>query len=226
MAVSNTRFHEKMQQRQLRIFHPCQVAGGPALCGPMKDMPIRKPKKVSAEYLERAAFYYLGRFASSRRNLERILERKVRRRHADFAPASEEEKGWIIAVADKCQALGLVDDQEYAAQKARSMHRAGRSIRRIRGELNAKGVGEDDIRAALAALIDADECGDADRAAAVTFARRRKFGPYGRLRIGADRIDEETRKRRQLAAFARAGFPYELARKILAAENEEELADI
>lgn len=200
--------------------------------------PNRKQKKVSAEYLERAAFYYLGRFASSRRNLERVLERKTRRRHADFAPPSQEEAGWIITVADKCETLGLVDDRSYAIQKARSMHRAGRSKRRIRGELNAKGVGEDDIGAALAALREAlcepdeapDDGLDVDRSAAITFARRRKFGPYRRsgrrAGMGADRLDEETRTRRELAAFARAGFSYELAHKILAARKEEELESI
>ncbi len=200
----------------------------------MTTGPTRKQKKVSAEYLERAAFYYLGRFASSRRNLERVLERKTRRRHADFAPPSQEEAGWIITVANKCETLGLVDDHSYAVQKARAMHRAGRSKRRIRGELNAKGVGEDDIGAALAALQEAlcepdeapDDGLDVDRSAAITFARRRKFGPYRRAGMGADRLDEETRTRRELAAFARAGFSYELAHKILAAREEEDLESI
>ncbi len=210
------------------------MAGRLALSVPMTARPTRKQKKVSAEYLQRAAFYYLGRFASSRRNLERVLERKTRKRHEDFSPPNQEEAGWIIMVADKCEALGLVDDRTYAIQKARSMHRAGRSTRRIRGELNARGVGEDDVGAALAALLEAlSEPGDAaadsgevDRAAAITFARRRKFGPYRHSRMGAARLDEETRARRELAAFARAGFSYELARKILAARKEEELESI
>lgn len=206
----------------------------------MTKFAASKPKKVSAEYLQRAAFYYLGRFASSRRNLERVLERKTQRRHADFAPPSQEEAAWITAVADKCQRLGLVDDRIYAVQKARSMHRAGRSVRRIRGALMAKGVGEDDIGAALVALQEAmAEAGEApadardvERAAAVTFARRRKFGLFRRLRVAAgqlhrpDRPDEETRARRELAAFARAGFSFELAQKILAAEKEEELESL
>lgn len=192
------------------------------------DRAERKPKKVSVKYLERAAYYYLGRFASSRRNLERVLEQKVRRRHEDFSPASDEEITWIVATAEKCQALGLVDDREYATQKAHSMHRAGRSVRRIRGELNSKGVGEDDIGAALSALEESDDDADLDRAAAITFARRRKVGPFRRIGTGAGavRLDEETRKRRDLGAFARAGFSYELARKILAAEREEELESL
>ena len=214
------------------------MAGWLALSVPMTIGPTRKQKKVSAEYLQRAAFYYLGRFASSRRNLERVLERKTRMRHADLAPPSQEEAGWIIMVADKCESLGLVDDRTYAIQKARSMHRAGRSVRRIRGELNAKGVGDDNIGAALAALLkdlgepgDAtDDSGDVDRAAAITFARRRKFGPYRRSGrrsgMGVARLDEETRTRRELAAFARAGFSYELAYKIMAARKEEELESI
>lgn len=196
--------------------------------------PAKKQKQVSAKYLERAAFYYLGRFASSRHNLERVLERKTRKRHGDFSPPNEEETGWIMAVADKCEKLGLVDDRVYAIQKARAMHRTGKSVRRIRGELNARGVGEDDIAAALTALReamgeaeDAQEDGaDLDSAAAITFARRRKMGPYRRLRTGPDRLDEETRQRRELAAFARAGFSYQLARKILAARKEEDLESL
>lgn len=185
--------------------------------------PGRKPKKVSLKYLERAAFHYLGRFSSSRRNLERVLERKVRRRHEDFSQANDEETAWIVATAEKCQSLGLVDDKVYATQKARSMHRAGRSVRRIRGELNSKGVGEEDIRAALMALDDTDGGEDLDRAAAITFARRRKFGPFRRASTAAAKLDEDTRKRRELAAFARAGFSYELARKILETEQEDVL---
>lgn len=200
----------------------------------MTIRPAKKQKKVSAKYLERAAFYYLGRFASSRRNLERVLERKIRKRHGDFSPPSQEEAGWITATADKCEKLGLVDDRVYAVQKARSMHRKGHSVRRIRGELNARGVSESDIRAALVALQEAvgeaedapEDVADLDRAAAITFARRRKMGPYRRLRTAPDRLDEETRQRRELAAFARAGFSYELARKILATRKEEDLENI
>lgn len=199
------------------------MAGWAALSGAMFAGSPGKAKKVSAKYLERAAFYYLGRFASSRRNLERVLERKIRRRHGDFAPPSEEEAGWVISVADKCQNLGLVDDRDYAIQKARSMHRAGRSARRINGELRSKGVGDEDIRAALAALGEEDDREDIDSAAAITFARRRRFGPFRRAGTGIDRLDEETRARRALAAFARAGFSYQLAHRILTAEREEEL---
>lgn len=145
----------------------------------------------------------------------------MRRRHVDSSPASAEETAWITATADKCQTLGLVDDGVYAVQKARSMHRAGRSARRIRGELFSKGVGEEEIRMALLAL-DETECGeDIDRAAAIIFARRRKFGPFRRAGTAAAKLDEETRKRRELAAFARAGFSYELANKILSAEEED-----
>jgi regulatory protein len=87
--------------------------------------------------------------------------------------------------------------------------------RAIRARLLQKGVAEDDVDAGLAAVDEHTE--EPDLAAAVNFARRRRLGPF---RPAEDR--PETGEK-DLAILARAGFPYDVARRIVAATTPEEL---
>lgn len=176
----------------------------------------RKPRPVTERYLENAATYYLGRYASSAENLKRVLERKVRRRNEDHAPPSAEQVGWIEATADKCVRLGLVDDAEYARARTFSMHRSGKSERMIRGTLKQKGVADEDVNAAMRALK-AEKGENLELDAAIAFARRRRFGPF-RTRPG-----DENKYRKELASFARAGYGFGLARRIVDAQDIESL---
>lgn len=179
-------------------------------------MARRRHETMTHEALERAAYHYLGRFASTQANLCRVLEAKLRRRNPDFAPPTAEQAGWLRAVVDKCVALGLVDDGAYARAAVQSLNAQGRSIKAIRARLTAKGVPADELDAALGGLSVADNDTDPDLAAAAAYARRRRFGPYRR---DGDTGDAPDRRRRELAAFARAGFAYGLARQILDAAD-------
>lgn len=179
-------------------------------------MARRRHETMTHEALERAAYHYLGRFASTQANLCRVLEAKLRRRNPDFAPPTAEQAGWLRAVVDKCVALGLVDDGAYARAAVQSLNAQGRSIKAIRARLTAKGVPADVLDAALGGLSVADNDTDPDLAAAAAYARRRRFGPYRR---DGDTGDAPDRRRRELAAFARAGFAYGLARQILDAAD-------
>ena len=86
----------------------------------------------------------------------------------------------------------------------------------MRAYLASKGVGKDTITAALDAAR--DTLGNPDLEAALAYAIRRRFGPF--------RTSEDTREIRdkELAAMGRAEFRYEIARKIVDATEETELA--
>ena len=62
-----------------------------------------------------------------------------------------------------------------------------------------------------------EEGGDAELAAAIAFARRRRLGPW---RLPEQRPD---RRLRDLAALGRQGFSGTLARKVIDAEDIEAL---
>ena len=168
----------------------------------------RPPKPITPAYLEKAALAYLERFASSAENLRRVLWRKVERscRRRDEDPARF--AGLVDELVRRFVASGLVDDRRYAEGRIASLRRRGGSARLITAKLRAKGVDRE--------LIEAGLTGDKDdeRAAAEAFAQRRRIGPYRTGERGAFR-------EKDLAAFARAGFGYEVARGIVDRQGED-----
>ncbi len=173
---------------------------------------VKGKKTVDPDYLERAAFYYLSRYASSAGNLRRVLQNKVRRRSGAGLEPPPEAGRWISEVVAKCLRLGLVDDRSYGSAKIRSMLRSGKSLRRIRAFLLSKAIDGELIDRLIAER--AGPNGAVEFGAAMTFAKRRRLGPFARP---GEESDEAARTRREkaLGAFSRAGFPFPLAKLIL-----------
>lgn len=182
----------------------------------------KKPKKISPDYLERAALFYLERYSSSAENLRRVLDRKVRRSIREHGePEAGEAARWIAAVVDKLQRNGLLNDRVYAEGRVRSLYAEGKPLGRIRQTLAVKGVSKPDVEAALERLQDEAETPISDLPAAAAFARKRRLGPY--------RSDPEQRRemrQKDLGALARRGFSQSVATKILNAESVAALEEM
>ncbi|MBC8339666.1 MAG: regulatory protein RecX [Rhodospirillales bacterium] len=176
---------------------------------------VKIPRKATPRYLENSALHYLSRFASSSENFRRLMTRKVDRsaKHHDTDP--DEGRALIDDMIQRFLRSGLLDDTAYAKARAAGLHRRGNASRIIRAKLKQKGLGDDVIEQALAALADDDE--DPERTAAIRFARRRRLGPF------ATEKPEDPKREKQLAAMARAGFSYDLARRIVDADSEDDL---
>lgn len=167
--------------------------------------------------LEQAALNYLGRYAASTDGVRRVLRRRLRRQglqpeHHDAAEAA------IAAVLAKLARLGYLNDDAFAAARARRLAAQGRPRAAIAERLAAKGVARDGIDRTLRALAAEDPAGDL--AAAVAFAEKRRLGPWRR---GA--ADDATR-RREAATLARRGFSPSIARRIVEADDADVLADL
>jgi regulatory protein len=120
----------------------------------------------------------------------------------------------VAELVERYRARGLLDDRTYAEGRARSLLRQGRPRAAIARRLAAKGVGQEAIGSALESLR--DEAHDPDLSAVIAFARRRRLGPF-RLK------DRDAFHDKDLAALGRAGFSYDLARRVLEAESAEAL---
>jgi regulatory protein len=166
------------------------------------------------EGLYAAARRYLERFTSSRKNLRRVLENKARRAlgegldKAVFADA-------VDRALDRVTRERLIDDVLYAKLLARSLHRRGMPARAIAQRLRQKGVDAELVGDALGALR--EEVEDSDFVAACRFARRRRLGPFRT----EGRVDKRTK---DLASLGRAGFSYDLARRVVDAESSDDLS--
>jgi regulatory protein len=177
----------------------------------------RRPRKVTRQSLENAALAYLGRFAATAHSLEAVLMRRVFR-SARFHNADPAEGAELVsAIIARYREAGLVNDAAFAEARAKTLFARGTALRTIALKLRQKGVGDREIEAALARLADgAEGAGDADslnRQAAQAYARRRRLGPW---RTGPAR---EGARERDMAALARAGFSYAIAREIIGGED-------
>lgn len=181
----------------------------------------RGPRKATPKHLENAALHYLGRFASSAENLRRVLMRKVQRSAHFHGTDADEGRAEVDHLVERFLRAGLVDDAVYAAARAASLHRRGASKRLITARLREKGVAAETIEGALASL-DA-EAADAELAAAVTLARRRRLGPFRAKPRPQDRKRAAKERELALAALARAGFSYDVARRVVDAASADEL---
>ncbi|TAH36090.1 MAG: regulatory protein RecX [Alphaproteobacteria bacterium] len=170
-----------------------------------KDKRPPKPRAITSEYLEKAALYYLGRYAASTHSLRQVLMRRLQKsgvhKEADF-----------IAMVDKTiakiAASGYLDDQNFAWHRIKNMNQGGKSLRSIRAKLKQKGIANDDTESALDRIIEEDP--DMEYQAAMRFAKRKKLGPFAAPGLDA---------KKQLQKFAAAGFAFALAKQILNIKN-------
>lgn len=182
---------------------------------PGPGAPARKPpKRATLRYLENAALSYLERFASSSANLRRVLMRKVAASAQAHGTDPEEGARWVEDLIARYQRSGLLNDAAYAEMRAASLHRRGASTRKIREKLTTKGIAGDEATRALESLEEEVE-GDLNLTAALALARRRRLGPYRAPDARAALRDKD------LAALGRAGFAYDIARRVVDAEDPE-----
>ncbi|CAM5767828.1 regulatory protein RecX [Bosea minatitlanensis] len=171
--------------------------------------PARAPRRITPDYLQRAAMHYLERYSAPAAQLRRVLARKIALscRHHGEHPALH-----ITALDDvvaRCVSSGLVDDERFAEARAATLRRRGRSARAVAASLAAKGVGRE---LAERASTSGDE---EEMAAARTTARRKRLGPWSRG-------DRAANRQKDLAALARAGFSIAVARAVIDGAGDDD----
>ncbi len=174
-----------------------------------RDRPARVPRRITADYLQRAALHYLERYSVPAEQLRRVLARKIAMscRHHGEDPALHADA--LDAVIARCVATGLVDDRRFAEGRAATLRRKGQSSRAVAARLAAKGVSRE-----LVSELAVAEAG-AEKAAALVAARRRRLGPW------RDAAQRGNYRQKDLATLARLGFDFATARAVVDGEAED-----
>jgi regulatory protein len=145
-----------------------------------------------------SAAYRLGRRMHTEKQLRDAISRKARQKFEDITDEQVEALA-TIAVKFGYDNLAL-DDTTYAEIASRSGAREGRSKRAIAQKLTIKGVDRDTAATAVAELD--------DLRAALVMARKRAFGPFRKAE------PDEKRRAKEMSAFVRGGFAFEIARTV------------
>jgi regulatory protein len=163
-----------------------------------REQTRRAPRPLDSAGLRSLALFYVGRYATTRAKLSQYLKRKLRERGWE-----EEESPDVAALVEQLAALSYVDDDAFAQARAGALQRRGFGPGRVRASLEQAGI-DRDTSVKLASLTPEDAL-----AAAVSLARRRRFGRFGTAN------DDPKLRQRQMAALIRAGHGFDAARAAL-----------
>lgn len=173
-----------------------------------KDDPLPDEVMPTARMLawaKNSAAYRLSKRMMTEKQLSEQIARKAREKFEDITAEQ------VAALSAEAIAFGYrmkaLDDNAYAEIRTRSSQRAGKSKKAIRQTLVQKGVARE---IADEAVSEAN-----DLVAAIVYARRRAFGPFRRAEL------DDRQKAKELSAFARQGFAFEIGIRIFRMNRDE-----
>ena len=146
------------------------------------------------------AIYYLSKYSSSKKNLEFILKKKIRR-------LSDEKKirfhlyNEIQIIIEKLEKLNLINDQVFVESKIQSLQYQAKSKNYIKQYLLQKGIDKQLIEEQISLFYENNK--NLEKENALKFAKKRNL------------LDNDQDYQKKLSKMARAGFSYDLAKEIL-----------
>ncbi len=152
------------------------------------------------EKLLKYAIYYLSKYSSSKKNLEYILKKKIRRL-TDEKKIRYQLYLEIKNIIDKLENLNLINDNLYTESKINSLLNQAKSKNYIKQYLINKGINKKVANDQISLFYKKNE--NIEKENAFKFAKKKK--------LLNDNLDYE----KKLSKMARAGFSYEIAKEIL-----------
>ena len=146
------------------------------------------------------AIYYLSKYSSSKKNLEFILKKKIRR-------LSDEKKkrfhlyNEIQIIIEKLEKLNLINDQVFVESKIQSLQYQAKSKNYIKQYLLQKGIDKQLIEEQISLFYENNK--NLEKENALKFAKKRNL------------LDNDQDYQKKLSKMARAGFSYDIAKEVL-----------
>ena len=146
------------------------------------------------------AIYYLSKYSSSKKNLEFILKKKIRR-------LSDEKKirfhlyNEIQIIIEKLEKLNLINDQVFVESKIQSLQYQSKSKNYIKQYLLQKGIDKQLIEEQISLFYENNK--NLEKENALKFAKKRNL------------LDSDQDYQKKLSKMARAGFSYDIAKEVL-----------
>jgi len=166
-------------------------------------------KRLTEQRLMNITLFYLSRYESSTEKVRAMLNRRLRRMQLQGEEVPPEATDWIESVIQKVQRESYLDDNRYAENQVRVLVGQGRSEHFITAKLSLAGITAEQVRGIL------NDMGSTEQSRAMRFVERKKIGFYRPSSLRQQFWEKD------MAALARAGFSYDIARQALTGESEE-----
>ena len=146
------------------------------------------------------AIYYLSKYSSSKKNLEFILKKKIRRL-SDEKQIRFHLYNEIHVIIEKLEKLNLINDQVFVESKIQSLQYQAKSQNYIKQYLLQKGIDKQLIEEQISLFYENNK--NLEKENALKFAKKRNL------------INNDQDYQKKLSKLARAGFRYDIAKEIL-----------
>jgi len=146
------------------------------------------------------AIYYLSKYSSSKKNLEFILKKKIRRL-SDEKQIRFHLYNEIQIIIEKLEKLNLINDQVFVESKIQSLQYQAKSKNYIKQYLLQKGIDKQLIEEQISLFYENNK--NLEKENALKFAKKRNL------------LDNDQDYQKKLSKMARAGFSYDIAKEIL-----------
>ena len=146
------------------------------------------------------AIYYLSKYSSSKKNLEFILKKKIRRL-SDEKQIRFHLYNEIQIIIEKLEKLNLINDQVFVESKIQSLQYQAKSKNYIKQYLLQKGIDKQLIEDQIFLFYENNK--NLEKENALKFAKKRNL------------LDSDQDYQKKLSKMARAGFSYDIAKEIL-----------
>ena len=146
------------------------------------------------------AIYYLSKYSSSKKNLEFILKKKIRRL-SDEKQIRFQLYNDIQPIIEKLENLNIINDKLFVESKLQSLQYQAKSKNYIKRYLLQKGINKQLIEEQISLFYENNK--NLEKENALKFAKKRNL------------LDNDQDYQKKLSKMARAGFSYDIAKEIL-----------
>jgi len=176
--------------------------------------PIKNKKdlETTIDELRNFAYSYLDKYSPSKQQLRTYLFKKFLKKNLKISN-KKELFNLIDIVISTLVDQKLVSDKYYSDAKTKAFLRRGYSLNKIRYSLIKKGIDEKYIRASISKIKENES--DPDFFSAIKLCKRRRIGP------GREESNRTLYYKKDISILSRAGFSYEISKKVLEIPREE-----
>jgi len=178
-------------------------------------IPIKNKKKTleaTVEEMRNFAFNYIEKFAPSKQQLKTYLLKKyLKSKNTSVKKGNISDL--IHIVIEDLEKSKFINDKFYSQSKAKSLIQRGSSINKIRNYLLSKGVGEKYIKNTIEKIQTNNE--DQDFFSAIKICKKKRIGP------SRDEANRPLFYKKDIGVLARAGFDFEVSRRIMDLDKDE-----
>ena len=178
----------------------------------MNPIKNRQNLEATIDDIRNFAYSYLEKYNPSKQQLRIHLFKKIVKKGQNIS-SKKEIFNLIDSVILSLEEQKFLSDKYYSDAKSKAFLRKGYSLNKIRFSLIKKGIDEKYIKSSISKIKENES--DPDFFSAIKMCKRRRIGPCR---------DENNRTlfyKKDISILARAGFSYEVSKKVLEIPKKE-----